>query len=294
MPYSSIKELPPNLDNLPTGAKRIFLKVFNENYSKGESSARKIAWAAVKNSYKKDENGNWIAKMNLPQELINIYSLKFKNIYSIENDKNKAKESAWQEVLSKFDYIDGQWINKSQIASFEIVITKANLDSNGKMTFNMSASDIIPDSFGEMMSISLYKSFIERIDGKEFVSLSHYPRLKNELGVLGYIGHSYIDGSRLKLKGYFSDNKLGLNAYNAIRKDRRDNVSFEKRIRVSIGFYDYAHQHDNYIWRISDNKPCEICENMNKSGKVYLNGKLDHAALTRVPALKSTDIELEG
>lgn len=76
MPYSSPDELPESVrDNLPKHAREIYMKAFNNAWDQyadpedrsGEASreetAHKVAWAAVKNVYKKDEeSGEWKKK----------------------------------------------------------------------------------------------------------------------------------------------------------------------------------------------------------------------------------------
>jgi cation transport regulator len=62
MPYRNIKELPDNVKLLPDRAKRIFMNAFNASFDKGEESARKIAWSAVKRKFKKNEQGEWVLK----------------------------------------------------------------------------------------------------------------------------------------------------------------------------------------------------------------------------------------
>jgi hypothetical protein len=144
------------------------------------------------------------------------------------------------------------------------------------------------------MSLELYKSFIERLSGKEYISLAHYPKFEDETGALGYITQVYIDGTVLKGKGYFLNTPDGIAAYNAIRRDRRENVPYDERIRISIGFYDYAHTHgDNEIWKYDLDPICKTCAKREKTTKTYLDGLLDHFALTRKPALPTTSIEVE-
>lgn len=71
MPYESLRELPSSVsENLPKGAQRIYRAAFNdawEEYADRESrrgdasreeTAHKVAWAAVKKEYKK-EDGKW-------------------------------------------------------------------------------------------------------------------------------------------------------------------------------------------------------------------------------------------
>jgi cation transport regulator len=75
MPYSDLKELPPQAtQNLPLHAQEIYQKAFNnawEEYAdpakrRGHESreevSHKVAWSAVEKKYKKDENGNWVKK----------------------------------------------------------------------------------------------------------------------------------------------------------------------------------------------------------------------------------------
>ncbi|MCK9591870.1 MAG: ChaB family protein [Methanoregula sp.] len=65
MPYASPEDLPSSIrDNLPVHAQRIFLSAFNSAASSGasEQDCMKIAWAAVKKSYRQDrDSGTWQA-----------------------------------------------------------------------------------------------------------------------------------------------------------------------------------------------------------------------------------------
>ena len=76
MPYNSLDELPDSVrDNLPNHAQEIYMKAFNNAWDEyadpedrrgdasREETAHKVAWAAVKNVYKKDEeSGEWKKK----------------------------------------------------------------------------------------------------------------------------------------------------------------------------------------------------------------------------------------
>jgi cation transport regulator len=73
MPYNKISELPDSVrDNLPKHAQEIYLSAFNSAWDQydqpeerrgdasREETAHKVAWAAVKKVYEKDEkSGNW-------------------------------------------------------------------------------------------------------------------------------------------------------------------------------------------------------------------------------------------
>jgi cation transport regulator len=76
MPYATIKDLPDSVrENLPKHAQEIYLAAFNsawEEYkdpkerrgkASREETAHKVAWAAVKDKYEKDDaSGKWKAK----------------------------------------------------------------------------------------------------------------------------------------------------------------------------------------------------------------------------------------
>lgn len=173
----------------------------------------------------------------------------------------------------------------------EFYITKATLDDDGRMLWAATASDTDPDSYSERMSLELYESFLNRLDSDNppYLSLAHYPRLggKGEVGVATDV---YIQGKQLKAKGYFNDTPLGVSVFNAIRQDRRENKSQSERIRISIGFYDRKHSHENgTVWEYKSGQPCTQCA-LGIGGKVYIDGVLEHLAVTRVPVNRRTDI----
>lgn len=76
MPYNSINELPESVRNvLPGHAQEIYLAAFNsawEQYDRPEErregadreeTAHRVAWAAVKQQYEKNEqSGKWVKK----------------------------------------------------------------------------------------------------------------------------------------------------------------------------------------------------------------------------------------
>ncbi len=75
MPYDRKKDLPDQVrDNLPVHAQTIYLKAFNsawEQYASTdkrrsdtnrEETAHRVAWAAVKQVYKKNEREKWVRK----------------------------------------------------------------------------------------------------------------------------------------------------------------------------------------------------------------------------------------
>jgi len=64
MPYNHLSELPESVrQHLPLHAQEIYQAAFNnawEQYDHVEETAHRVAWAAVKNVYEKDEKtGRW-------------------------------------------------------------------------------------------------------------------------------------------------------------------------------------------------------------------------------------------
>jgi len=75
MPYRYISQLSDSIKkNLPKHAQEIYMKAFNNAWKEyadsekripgttQEETARKVAWAAVKHSYKKDTKGQWVKR----------------------------------------------------------------------------------------------------------------------------------------------------------------------------------------------------------------------------------------
>ncbi len=76
MPYQDVSDLPDSVKkHLPEHAQRIYMKAFNNAWKEydrpqerrgeetREETAHKVAWAAVKNEYQKDEkSGEWKSK----------------------------------------------------------------------------------------------------------------------------------------------------------------------------------------------------------------------------------------
>lgn len=63
MPYPANEDLPKSITNhLPYDAQTLFRKVFNRAYGQYETEeqAFRVAWAAVKKEYVKNEDGMWV------------------------------------------------------------------------------------------------------------------------------------------------------------------------------------------------------------------------------------------
>lgn len=75
MPYSKLSDLPDSVKrNLPRHAQEIYVEAFNSAWDQydqpeerrgeatREETAHKVAWAAVKKGYEKNEQGHWVKR----------------------------------------------------------------------------------------------------------------------------------------------------------------------------------------------------------------------------------------
>lgn len=89
MPFSLPDNIPDSIKNLPLGAKRIWIKVFNSVHAEteDEDTARIAAWGAVKNKYEK-VNDKWRKKAMETWHYIDL----LEGIKFSENKKNPTSE----------------------------------------------------------------------------------------------------------------------------------------------------------------------------------------------------------
>lgn len=64
MPYNKKSDLPDSVkNNLPSHAQDIYKEAFNsawDQYDKDEERSHRVAWAAVKEKYHKNDDGDWV------------------------------------------------------------------------------------------------------------------------------------------------------------------------------------------------------------------------------------------
>ena len=198
----------------------------------------------------------------------------------------------------------------TQVAVAEMYITKVAVDKQtGVKRWFSSASGIDRDLYDERMSVELFKDFEKRVDSREdvpspfsskawagglpYLGVAHYLDLNGD-GIAGDTEQVWVDGEVFKAKGAFRKTPIGLAAYKAIKEDFADNKPPEFRVRVSIAFVDWAHEHEGFgdFTRKDLIDRCDMCER-GLGEKVYRAGHLVHLALTRRPAYPKADIQLE-
>jgi cation transport regulator ChaB len=100
-PYT-MQNPPAAVKNLPKGAQRIFITVFNSTYasSKDENKARQAAWGAVKNKYKRTASGTWVRASQGGETMENVIKFLESHVQGWSNLTEDAQEEAALEYLN--------------------------------------------------------------------------------------------------------------------------------------------------------------------------------------------------
>jgi len=166
MPYANISDLPDTLGKLPKHAKEIYLAAFNsafKQYKGNEGQAHGTAWAAVKKSYKQNEDGRWVAKES------NV-EIKVSEAMS-DNDRRAILQSAVTDSLAIGGNAPGPWIK--DVFDNELVYEVGGktfrmsylIDRKGKVVFGQ-AERVVPQT--------VYSPVMESVEAKieELTNLS--------------------------------------------------------------------------------------------------------------------------
>ncbi|NIM21909.1 MAG: hypothetical protein GTN64_05750 [Candidatus Latescibacteria bacterium] len=193
------------------------------------------------------------------------------------------------------------------MGAFEMWIYRV-AEKDGVRRWYSTSSGIKKDLYEERMSTVLFDNFIERIEksdqypipvqftsdawngGLPYLGVAHYLDLDG-FGIAGDTDAVWRDGKVLKMKGTFRDTPLAHAAFDAIQQDRLQKRADNERVRVSIAFIDWGHNHGDgrKFVRKSLGDQCVLCE-AGVGEKEYTAGQLVHLALTRRPAYLETEI----
>lgn len=248
---------------------------------------------------------------NLPKEANDLWE----QVYNASKKKGDSEEiaarKAWAAVKSAgwSKGSDDKWHKKAIIEEQFLTIKKAYVDAKtGERRWRADTSNTSDDLAGDNMTLDLFNDFVNRIEqsepapeefrsnywegGMPYLSISHYPDLNGE-AVPGVVDAVYVDGTYLKAKGRMNKTPLGDAAWKSICEDLdkvKKGETSDNKVRISIGFLDYAHKHkSNGV--IFDRKSLEdICKDCIQEvsdgtypGRAFYKGLLVHFAMTRVP-----------
>ena len=234
------------------------------------------------------------------------------NMTSVQSPQAQVRRGKEEMSLNEA-ILDGGPLRKTALvvrADKHMLITKVARDKQTGVTrWVARASGIERDLYNERMSVVLFNDFINRAVAREsvpepfsseawngglpYLGIAHYLDMKG-LGIVGTTEQLYIDGDLLKAKGVFEKSPIADAAYESIKADIENNVPLEERVRISIAFIDWAHDHEGVggFERKTLTDRCQLCAD-GRGEKVYLAGQLVHLALTRIPAYTTATIELE-
>jgi len=145
MPYSYPKNIPSTVKNLPAGAQKLFIGVFNKVYSdtKDENKARMAGWGAVKNKYAK-KGGKWTLKAEL--EILQFKVRGFSCYEDSDGNTQYTVDLSGDEgsLYLRFDSEPPTFLSK---AGNEIIITLSNEEVTSKTSVMPIASEFYPGNF---------------------------------------------------------------------------------------------------------------------------------------------------
>jgi len=219
-------------------------------------------------------------------------------------------------------------VKNSPIAQFSMIFTKAKYNAdevnpNRRMQWRSVNSDTDSDLYDEQMSKELFYDFTHRINdnipvpeqfeevicegdwcgGMPYLSIAHYKAGTGMGNVPGIVDSVYVEGEKLKSRGFCNESPLGHAVYESLKNDilqQRSGNKDNNPVRISIGFLDLEHKHlpqvggQEFIFTRSDvGQICPLCA-QGIGGKIYMKGQLVHLALTRVPVNPRTEMVAEG
>jgi len=197
---------------------------------------------------------------------------------------------------------DGKWVQaKSMLVNFRLRITKSRVDgATGRIRWHANAAREEIDSEDEVLTKELFDDLATTFQEiraaydngdtppvydlmlgparEPILDMAHYSALlgkeDRELAKIGIINKLYRDGDHLHADGYFDDTAHALAVAKRIAADEAN------ELRVSVGFF-------------PDWGNIEV-----KNDILYFKGGrkkayLDHLAITSVPRIKSTTIDIE-
>lgn len=161
MPYKNNKELPKKVKNvLPSKAQTIFRKAFNKAYEEyGEKRATRIAWAAVKKSYKKKED-KWVHKTSDKKDYSTVkYELKKDNITVTK----KGEDKSYLEVILTDNQKDKHNMKWSDPA-LRGFVNQINAEGVKGYYPKSNKHEVLEKKFNEGMSPDEMEEYIQGLD----------------------------------------------------------------------------------------------------------------------------------
>lgn len=182
MPYTEVSELPKDVrDSLPKGAQSIWMSTFNSAVKNNdETTAIKMAWGAVKEEYKQNEDGDWIKKA--------------RNFFEKNEELRYTLGVVYSpyEIDSQDDFTDEEVIRK---AAWDYLRKVQKVATMGKRA--IEKINTIVDAIENEKDARIEISDIEKTDIEKSLGVMH-TIISDELGD---IVESYIAPTDMVIKG---------------------------------------------------------------------------------------------
>lgn len=221
--------------------------------------------------------------------------------------KRMSPSSATRALRREYpDEYKAMTMNSQALVRVPLIITKAT-HTDGRMRWAATASDTDKDRYGQQTSLVLFNDWIERAETGEteswlppprqpYLSVAHYPDLDG-LGVVGETEKMYVDGRQFKASGLWTpESEIAKAAYETVRGEQdlvKKGEGREDPVRISAAWWDVQHKHGDFVFtRKSMEDNCPICSRGQTGDVEYLQGQLEHFALTRVPVHPGTSLSL--
>lgn len=158
MPYSYPDNIPDYIENLPTGAQKLFVAAFNSVFeeTQDEDKARIAGWGAVKTRYEEQED-KWVRKAKEVSSMIDLTEVDtVQKAYALHNKVHS-------------DYVDPRWGHKrkADIQKDHEAIVNLILELGGRHIPKGDAlDDTLPQELKEAMRLRYLGDSIELSDGE--------------------------------------------------------------------------------------------------------------------------------
>lgn len=244
MPYSYPNDVPDYIKNLPVGAQKIFISVFNSTLKDGDSEdkARQAGWGAIKQKYKK-VNGKWVKKNINKMEHI------MKKTFKVEEITNQTNDKGFFKSFIPLIEVEGSF-----------VVEKTVNDVKKKYLVG-EASNTNVDKGDDRMA----KSFIEKM-ANSIVGLNVFAEHEHSFDkTVGYISDAYVKGDSLIVETSLEDEED-----NSIVKSILKKINHGTKI-----FYSVAGRITKAVKRFD--------EEIEKTVRELMDGEIYETSLTALP-----------
>jgi cation transport regulator ChaB len=209
MPYT--KDKPPDwLKSLPEGAISIGIEAFNAVYAEDhdDDKARQAAWGAIKQKYEKGEDGEWRAKADEAEELINLI---------LKMDAAHPDGASWEVTICEPGFTKNGWyLPEEAIREGAALFEGADVNI---FELPQKGATHVPDELFDVKSL-LVKNKVGWLDTVRYAAGKGLTATLHFLDSAKWIGRNLVDAARKKAAVYGLSYDAPVTAKKAEREGR--------------------------------------------------------------------------